>query len=143
MDELRNQLVMVQPNLPYDPLFMQGYMGNISHFNAEQTAAYVKFQNKSLGLYSTDSLWMLVPGFLLVDKLRSIDSDDIEPYELVDILDIYLMNGTGELKYQKEALDRASNNFNILNAAVITVEDYIESFLHHGRDMNLSPGRSR
>jgi hypothetical protein len=143
MDELRNQVVMVQPNLPYDPLFMQGYMGIISHFNADQSAAYVKFQNQSLGLYSTDALWMLVPGFLVVDKLRSMDSDDIESHELVDLLDIYLMNGTGELKYQKEALDRATDNANIMYAAVITVEDYIESFLHNDRDINPAPGLRR
>lgn len=134
---------MVSPGLTDDPLNMQGYMGTISHFNADQTQAYVKFQNQSLGLYKTESLWMLVPGFSVVDKLRCLDEDDIYPNELVDLLDIYLLDATGELKHQKEALDRATDKQNILNAAVITVQDWIENFLDNDEDIERNPVRSR
>jgi hypothetical protein len=143
MKELHNKVVMIAPNLADDPLNMQGYMGTVSHFNADQSQAYIKFQNQSLGLYDTESLWMLVPGFSVVDKLRYMDEDDIHPNELVDLLDIYLLDATGELQNQKKALDQATDKANIMYAAVVTVRDWIENFLDYDENIEQGPGRGR
>ncbi|WP_138089792.1 hypothetical protein [Sphingobacterium daejeonense] len=46
-------------------------MGTITHIVDEGRAAYVRFKNDAIGLYSTDALLMLIPPELVVDKLRA------------------------------------------------------------------------
>jgi len=61
----------------------------------------------------------------VLDKLRS-DLEDLDSYDMVDILQIYLLDSTGEEKHQREALDMATNRANLSFATVISVQDYID-----------------
>lgn len=98
MNELRDKVVMVHPTLTHNPVNMQGHMAKIISVDAAKDEVMVRFKNQMLGLYEANALLILIPGMEILDKLRS-DSEDLDRYDLVDVLGIYLLDATGEERY--------------------------------------------
>jgi len=143
MKDLVGIQVMVHPELTQDPANKQGHMGTISHIVYEDRAAYVRFKNNAIGLYSTDALLMLIPPELVVDKLPTdIEIFDIQASEIVDILEMYQLHSIGNPELQQEALDWAMTHENISKAIIFSVEDWIE-FRTDRFDFGQTPGRGR
>jgi len=134
---------MVRPDLQGDPLMRQGHMGQITLLNDDQTTAHLRFGTSLYGLYETKHLLMLVPGFVLVDKLRTLPFDELEPAELIDLMEIVLLNASEDPNHQMKALELATDNVQIWRAAVLGVDDWIEGFLPDLGDMTQGPGRGR
>lgn len=134
---------MVRPDLQGDPLMRQGHMGMITLLNDDQTTAHVRFGTHLYGLYDTKDLLMLVPGFVLVDKLRTLPFDDLEPGELIDLMEIVLLDASEDPNHQMKALEMATDHIPIWRAAVLGLDDWIEGFLPDLGDMATGPGRGR
>jgi hypothetical protein len=142
MDELTGKVVMVHPTLNHDPVNRQGDIGTIIHAVQQQDDVYVQFQNQVLGLYSADALLMLIPGPFIIDKLR-LELEGLKPADLLDILHIYLLQSSGQLTYQKEAMHLAFSNSKLFFATIVSLRDWIDMGLDHKRDIELSSGRTR
>lgn len=143
MEELVGVPVMVNPNLTQDPVHMQGIIGTISHVNYEADSVYVKFKNQMLGHYSADALLMLIPAEVALDKIRSeIYDRDLDAYEVVDILDIYLLDSTKDPAQRLQALDVAMYRQKLRNTIVFSVQDWIDIQLER-LDMEQEQGRTR
>lgn len=143
MKDLVGVQVMVNPELTQDPANKQGHLGTITHIVVEDRAAYVRFKNDAIGLYSTDTLLTLIPPELVVDKLRTdIEIFDMHASEIVDILEMYQLHSTGKPELQQEALDWAMTHENISKAIIFSVEDWIE-FRTDRFDFEQTPGRGR
>lgn len=141
MEELAGKSVMIHPNLTQDPVHMQGHLGTISHVVYDDDSVYVKFKNQMLGLYSADAVLMLIPGEIVLDKLRhDVYEMDMDASEVVDILGIYLLDATGKLQHQQEALDWAMGNAKVMTAITFTVRDWIDFQLER-LDREQEPGR--
>ena len=141
MEELVGISVLVHPNLTQDPVNMQGHMGRISYVLYEDSSVYVKFKNQMLGLYEADGLLMLIPGEIVLDKLRhDVYEMDMDASEVVDILGIYLLDATGKQEQQQQALDWAMGNSKIREAIVFSVQDWIDFQLDR-LDQHQQPGR--
>ncbi len=140
MNELRDKVVMVHPTLTHDPVNMQGHMAKIISVDAAKDEVMVRFKNQMLGLYEANALLMLIPGMEILDKLRS-DSEDLDRYDLVDVLGIYLLDATCEDKYQREALDMATSRADLMFATVISVQDYLDLKRDLGEDVGQTRGR--
>lgn len=140
MNELQDKIVMVHPTLTYDPVNMQGHMGGISYINTEKDEVTVRFKNQIIGLYSADALLMLAPGLEILDKLRT-DSEGFERYDFLDLMNIYLMDATGNEEYQREALDMAMNRHTLAHSVVIFVQDYIDIKRDIDEDIGKTRGR--
>ncbi|WP_346066759.1 hypothetical protein [Sphingobacterium siyangense] len=118
---------MIHPELTSDPIHMQGRFGAINHVLYEDWSSYVLFQNQMLGLYTNDALLMLVPPEILVEKLRKdIYELDMDPSEVVDILEMYQLHTSGKTSFQQEALDWAMTHDKISKAIVFSVQDWID-----------------
>lgn len=141
MNNLRDKVVMVHPTLTHDPVNMQGHMGTIVTVDVEKDEVMVRFKNQMLGLYSSDALLMLIPGMEIIDKLRADLLYDIESRDMLDILGIYLLDATGKVEHQKEALDTAMRRANLMFATVVSVEDYIDLHRDNGLGTNMGRGR--
>lgn len=127
MENLVGTAVMIHPELTSDPIHMQGRFGAINHVLYEDWSSYVLFQNQMLGLYTNDALLMLVPPEILVKKLRKdIYELDMDPSEVVDILEMYKLHTSGKTSLQQEALDWAMTHDNISKAIVFSVQDWID-----------------
>jgi hypothetical protein len=140
MNELRDKMVMVHPTLTHDPVNMQGHMAKIINVDAAKDDVVVRFKNQMLGLYEANALLMLIPGMEILDKLRSY-SEDLDRYDMVDVLGIYLLDATGEEKYQREALELATSRADLMYATVISVQDYIDLKRDFGQDAGQIRGR--
>ncbi len=127
MENLVGTTVMIHPELTSDPIHMQGRFGAINHVLYEDWSSYVLFQNQMLGLYTNDALLMLVPPEVLMEKLRKdIYELDMDPSEVVDILEMYQLHTTGKASLQQEALDWAMTHDKISKAIVFSVQDWID-----------------
>ena len=131
---------MVHPTLTNDPVNMQGELGLISLIDTKKDEVYVRFKNQMHGLYSADALLMLVPGLEILDKLRA-DSEELERYDFIDILGIYLLDATGEEKFQRSALELAMSRSSLVFATIISVQDYIDLRRDLGDDLEQTRGR--
>jgi hypothetical protein len=140
MNELRDKVVMVHPTLTHDPVNMQGHMAKIISVDTAKDEVMVRFKNQMLGLYEANALLMLIPGMEILDKLRS-DSEDMERYDLLDILGIYLLDAAGAEKYKREALDMAMSRATLMHATVISVQDYIDLKRDFGENVEQTRGR--
>jgi hypothetical protein len=140
MNELRDKVVMVHPTLTLDPVNMQGHMGKIVRADSANDEVMVRFKNQMLGLYEANALLMLIPGMEILDKLRS-NSENLDRYDILDVLGIYLLEATGEEKYQREALDMAMSRADLMYATVISVQDYIDLKRDFGEDIDQTRGR--
>lgn len=141
MEELVGKSVLVHPELTSDPVNMQGHMATISHVIYEDSSVYVKFKNQMLGLYDANALLMLIPGEIVLDKLRTeVYEMDMDASEVVDILGIYLLDATGKPEQQQQALDWAMGNAKIMRAVVFSVDDWIDFQLDR-LDQQQQPGR--
>ena len=140
MEVLQGKVVMVHPNLTHDPVNMQGQMGTIARIDLDKDDILVRFKNQMIGLYSADALLTLIPGMEVLDKIRA-DSEDMERYDLVDLLGIYLLDATKEEKYQREALNMAMSRATLMYAAVIGMQDYIDLHRDFGQDVGATRGR--
>jgi hypothetical protein len=140
MNELRDKVVMVHPTLTHDPVNMQGHMAKIISVDAANDEVMVRFKNQMLGLYEANALLMLIPGMEILDKLRS-DSEDLDRYDMVDVLGIYLLDATGEEKYKREALDMAMSRADLMHVTVISVQDFIDLKRDFGEDVEQTRGR--
>lgn len=127
MENLVGTTVMIHPELTSDPIHMQGRFGAINHVLYEDWSSYVLFQNQMLGLYTNDALLMLVPPEVLVEKLRKdIYELDMDPSEVVDILEMYQLHTSSNASLQQEALDWAMTHDKISKAIVFSVQDWID-----------------
>lgn len=142
MEELKGKVVMVHPTLDHDPMNKQGELGTISHIIQDLDDIYIHFPNGQLGLYSSDALLMLIPGPFIIDKLRG-EHQDLQPSDLLAILEIYLLQSTGELKYQQEAMRIALSNSQLFFATVVCLKDWIDLGLENKRDIESYSKRTR
>ena len=133
---------MVHPTLAHDPMDKQGEVGTISHIIQELDEIYVHFPTGQLGLYSSDALLMLIPGPFIIDKLRS-EHPGLQPADLLAILEIYLLQSTGELKFQQMAMQIALSNAQLFFATVVSLKDWIDLGLDNKRDIESLPGMNR
>jgi hypothetical protein len=142
MEELTGKTVMIHPSLDHDPMNKQGELGTISHILLELDEIYVQFPNGQLGLYSSDALLMLIPGPFIIDKLRG-ENQDLQSADLLAILEIYLLQSTGEIKYQQEAMRIALGDAQLFFATIVCLKDWIDLGLENKRDIESHPKMTR
>lgn len=142
MDELTDEVVMVSPNLIYDPIFKQGECGMITRLYDDMTTAQVSFTNGETAEYPTDYLWMLAPGDLIAERLRAGDIR-LEDDEQADLFQIHVLDMNGLPGYRMRALQWATENPNIFDASVLTVKYWIDNFYDPDRGRPRFPGFQR
>lgn len=131
-------VVMVDPNLSYDPLFKQGECGFISRLYDGLTTAQVSFTNDETAEYPTESLWMLAPGELIAERLRAGDIHLPED-EQADLFQIHMLDMTGLPGHRMRALQWATENPAIFEASVLTVAYWIDNFYDAHRASGRGP----
>lgn len=140
MDELKDEIVMIDPDTLFDPIFMQGYCGTIIRVCDDLASAWVRFPGGQRAEYGVENLWMLAPGELIAERLRAGDIR-LDEAEQADLFQIHMLDMTGIPGYRMRALEWATENPKILDGSVLTVKYWIENFIDNDRGQ--SPFRSR
>lgn len=124
MEELAGLTVMVHPNVTHDPLNMQGEIGAITKVFYEDCASCVEFTDERVGVYNHDTLYMLMPTEIILEKLvDDIFNFDLNPSEVLDIFKICMLN---EVEKHERALKWAWESPAISEAIVFSVQDWID-----------------
>lgn len=142
MDELVDKVVMVHPNLTQDPANRQGQTGKITNVVHENDEVFVRFDDNSVGLYSSDALLLLKPASLILESLRSAiyGLDYLDSRDIVGILDVYALQASGQIK---EALELAISNETVRIASIVFLDDWIDRGYTDEQDRGQSPNIGR
>ena len=142
MDELVDKVVMVHPNLTQDPANRQGQTGKITNVVHENDEVFVRFDDNSISLYSSDALLLLKPASLILESLRSAiyGIDYLNSKDIVGILDVYALQASGQIK---EALELAISNETVRIASIVFVDDWIDRGYTDEQDRGQSPNIGR
>lgn len=142
MDELVGKEVMVHPNLTQDPALKQGQTGSIKNIVRENDEVYVRFEDNTVALYSSDALLLLKPASLILESLRSgiYGIDYLDSKDIIGILDTYVLQASGHIK---EALQLAVGNETVRIASIVFLDDWIDRgyMEEHDRGQGSNLGR--
>jgi hypothetical protein len=129
-DELTGTLVLVHPELEYDPDGRQNEIGIIVNSDLANDTILVSFQDNEYDLFTSDALLLLLPDddirWNLINMRREAGSPDINSLAQVDHV---LKNGIGDKRFM--ALEIARDNKGIQPLCLQTLEESLE--LNRGR----------
>ncbi len=140
MHELIDKLVLVHPELTFDPVIKQGQAGTITNVIHENDEIYVKFEDAVFGLYSTDALLVLRPMFDLIENLRT-GIETMERADVLALLNIYLLQQSGRNEDIAEALHIAGFSEILWHKALIPLNEWIDRGLDHEQELETGRGR--
>lgn len=140
MDELIDTLVMVHPELTFDPVIRQGQTGTITNIIYENDEIYVKFEDGVFGLYGADALLVLRPSADLIANLRA-GVETLPRADVLTLLNIYLLQQSGRNEDIAEALNLAGFSEVLWSKALIPLNEWIDLGLNRGQEAQPGYGR--
>jgi hypothetical protein len=142
MDQLIDTQVMVNPALTFDPVNQQSHVGRISTIIYQNDEVYVRFNDGKFGLYSADALLVLRPQEEILLNLRE-GIDSFQKSDILDMLNIYLLQASGNDGAISEAMYMAAFNDAVTNKTLIPLNEWIDRGLSNDRDTSKANGVSR
>jgi len=133
-DELVGTVVLVNADLPYDPLGKQDQTGFIMEANLDLDDIYVDFTDSWVGLYAANALRTFLP----VDQIeKNLDKVSVlEDFDAVKQLTaIHLFVRYGDKGQQRTAMQIARDNKSIQHLCLDSLQNQI--------DLKISPGHER
>jgi hypothetical protein len=132
MDQLINTPVMVHPELTHDPVNQQRNIGLINHIVYENDEVYVRFKPDITGVYSADALLLLRPPAQILASLKA-GIEAMDRRDIIELLNIYLLQESGQPDAIQEAMYMPIFNDALWEKALISLQDWIDQGLSHGR----------
>jgi len=130
-DELTGTLVLVHPELEFDPAGRRNEIGIIVNSDITNDNILVSFQDNTYDLFASDALLLLLPA---EDIHRNLAGMDIRaPWEDIKALtqiDLVLRYGTGDKHFKALELARANKN----------VQSLCLQIMEHSLDINRGHG---
>ncbi|MBS1525931.1 MAG: hypothetical protein JST19_09810 [Bacteroidetes bacterium] len=121
-DELSGTLVLVHPDLTYDPENRKNQIGIISSAEIENDNVMVSFGKDGQGLFSTDALYVLKKGHeISANAVR--DALEMDTKDFRDILQVGLWSDSQLTKEKRQAIELAKANPKVLEYSMATLED--------------------
>lgn len=119
---------MIDPDLNYDPLNMEGLTGIINRVLYDNYASYVQFTDDIFGVYRNDSLMMLKPPEIVLDNLfKNAHEMDMNISDVLEIFNIYLLDMSPDIEHELEPIEVAmESSEKITKAITFTVQDWID-----------------
>ncbi|MBB1644520.1 hypothetical protein [Sphingobacterium sp. UME9] len=122
MEELHGQLVLVNPQLTYDPYLRQSQIGVITDTRLKKDEITVAFGDGKKSLYATDALLVLKPQeelyTLVKDSFKKLDEKDF-----VTLMEIDDRLRNGSINALAQALEIALSNQTILSISTIPLHE--------------------
>lgn len=142
MDELVSKVVMVHSNLTQNPANRQGQTGRIMNIVHESDEVFVRFEDNTIGLYSSDALLLIKPASLILDRIRSAihGIDYLDRKDISTVLDVYVLQAEGQIT---EALELAISNETVRIASIVFVDDWVDRGYNDRKDTGQGTGISR
>jgi len=140
MHELINTLVMVHPELTFDPVTKQGQSGSITNVIHENDEIYVEFEDGVFGLYGSDALLVLRQAADLIANLRT-GVEALPRADVLALLNIYLLQQSGRTEDIAEALSIAGFSEVLWSKALIPLNEWIDRGLNRQEDAQPGYGR--
>jgi len=129
-DELTGTLVLVHPELEYDPAGRQNEIGIIVNSNMPNDDILVGFQDNERALYASDALLILLPDEQIHQNLADLAYETSFPdLKALTHIDLVLRYGSGDKHFK--ALEIAKSNKNIRDLCLQTLENSLE--INRGR----------
>lgn len=123
-DELKGLPVLVHPQLDFDPAAKQNEIGIIMSADIDNNDVFVSFEDRTLGLYSTDALLALLPAREIHQHV--IDHAAVLAWPDLKVLtQIELMLKYGSEPTRESALKLAQQNQNIWTFCLDTIHNQL------------------
>ena len=120
-DELTGTLVLVHPALEHDPLDKQNEIGTIIHTDLPADDVFVRFDDGTQGLYSSDALLTLMPAEEVHRNAAGMNYDtafrDIKALAMIELFFRY-----GSAEKQRTAMELAKENSHLQQFCLETLE---------------------
>lgn len=129
-DELTGTLVLIHPELEFDPAGRRNEIGIIVNSDLDNDHILVSFQDNTYDLFTSDALLLLLPDEDIHRNLAEMDHHS--PWEDIKSLtqiDLVLRYGTGDKHFK--ALELARNNKNVQSLCLQTLENKLD--INRGR----------
>ncbi|MBE9599908.1 hypothetical protein [Pedobacter sp. MC2016-24] len=140
MEELVGELVIVNPQLPFDPANQQGMIGTIILADLKMDEITVNFGNNHTGVYAADALLTLQSKHEVYQQvLLGTQTLDQEDYKTMHRVNMFQDINTRESI--AKAYDLLAENHAVLKLATISLLERID--LSRGTDQGLDRGSSR
>ena len=124
-DDLTGTLVLVHPELEYDPAGRQKEIGMIVNSNMPNDDILVGFQDNDRALYASDALLILLPDEQIHQNLADLAYQTSFPdLKALTQIDLILRYGPGDKHFK--ALEIARGNKNIQPLCLYTLENSLE-----------------
>ncbi|VTR29644.1 hypothetical protein [Sphingobacterium thalpophilum] len=122
MEELHGQLVLVNPQLTYDPYLRQSQIGVITDTRLKKDEITVAFGDGKKSLYATDALLVLKPQEELYTLAKS-SFKKLDEKDFVTLMEIDDRLRNGSINALAQALEIALNNQTILSLSTIPLQE--------------------
>ncbi|WP_185218061.1 hypothetical protein [Sphingobacterium mizutaii] len=122
MEELHGQLVLVNPQLTYDPYLRQSQIGVITDTRLKKDEITVAFGDGKKSLYATDALLVLKPQEELYTLAKS-SFKKLDEKDFVTLMEIDDRLRNGSINALAQALELALNNQTILSLSTIPLQE--------------------
>ena len=130
-NELTGTLVLVHPELEFDPAGKRNEIGIVVNADLDTDSVLVGFQDNTRGLFTSDALLVLLPGEDIHRNLAQTDHHD--PWENIRSLtqiDLVLRYGTGDKHFK--ALELARDNQDVHSVCLETLANSLDRNRGHG-----------
>lgn len=142
MNELVNKLVMVHPRLTHDPVNQQGNVGIIAHVVPENDEIFVRFEDRTIGLYSKDALLIMKPPAFIFDQYSS-GSLHFTYQELQTIKQVHQLVQSNENQLHRKAIKMLSQNEAAMDACMLSLQDWVDRGMAEFWNQGRNTGRTR
>jgi hypothetical protein len=123
-ENLRGTIVMMHPEMWKENADKQGVIGEILKADLALDDIYVTYGGPQPHLHSADALLVLRPADEILEDLQNLETD-LEPQDVQDLSLIARMVNHGSTKHLRSAMELVSNNQNILDYSVISLEEVL------------------
>lgn len=121
-DELAGLLVLVHPNLVYDPADKRNHIGIIASAEPEKNNVMVTFGKDGQALFSTDALLVLKnPNEIHFEAVKDATKMDVRDFK--QTLEVSLLASSPLIKDRRLAVEMSRDNPNIHQYSMATLED--------------------
>lgn len=124
-DELTGTLVLIHPELEFDPTGRRNEIGIIVNSDLDNDHILVSFQDNTYDLFTSDALLLLLPDEDIHRNLAKMDHHS--PWEDIKSLtqiDLVLRYGTGDKHFK--ALELTRDNKNVQSLCLQTLENKLD-----------------
>ncbi len=129
-DDLTGTLVLVHPELEYDPAGRKNEIGIIVNSDLADDNMLVSFQDNEYASFTSDALLVLLPDEQIHQNLADLAYETSFPdLKALTMIDLFLRYGSGDTHFK--ALELARDNKNIQHLCLLSLEDRLE--LNRGR----------